>query len=556
MRIIKTMKIGTLLVAGFSGVIIIGLLVAILGRSQLVSLGNNMETLSSDSLANLLLIQDVKSSFDSVARTVRNIALQPDRQKRLEEKQLVDERIAHNTAVLATLDKNLSTPAARQSMEQLNQARPAYIQAVNEALALGLSDDPAEHARAGDTILNRMVPTQKPVFTALDSMVEVQKTQALATTQGAIAQADRGGNLILALAIVAALVGALVSFLVTRTLRQQLGGELAYATHIAQQVAQGNLAVEITLRANDDRSMLASMNEMRNSLSDMVDQVRQSSEAIATGSSQIAAGSADLSQRTEEQAASLQQTAAAMEQISQTVRQNGETVRNATQLANQASSTAAQGGEAVNHIVSTMKDIAASSSKIGDIIGVIDGIAFQTNILALNAAVEAARAGEQGRGFAVVAGEVRSLAQRSASAAKEIKTLINDSVEKVDSGSQQVEHAGATIEASVRQAHNVANLIAEIGVTTQEQESGIAQIHDAISQLDQVTQQNAALVEESASAADSLNEQSANLVDLMRVFRLRADNQVPRQSLPPEAPIKTRVTPTPRLTQGAQWERF
>ncbi|MCW2483019.1 MCP four helix bundle domain-containing protein, partial [Candidatus Symbiopectobacterium sp. NZEC135] len=358
MRIIKTMKIGTLLVAGFSGVIIIGLLVAILGRSQLVSLGNNMETLSSDSLANLLLIQDVKSSFDSVARTVRNIALQPDRQKRLEEKQLVDERIAHNTAVLATLDKNLSTPAARQSMEQLNQARPAYIQAVNEALALGLSDDPAEHARAGDTILNRMVPTQKPVFTALDSMVEVQKTQALATTQSAIAQADRGGNLILTLAIVAALVGALVSFLVTRTLRQQLGGELAYATHIAQQVAQGNLAVEITLRANDDRSMLASMNEMRNSLSDMVDQVRQSSEPLATGPSQIAAGSADLSQRTEEQAASLQQTAAAMEQISQTVRQNGETVRNATQLANQASTTAAQGGEAVNHIVSTMKDIA------------------------------------------------------------------------------------------------------------------------------------------------------------------------------------------------------
>ncbi|QZN96037.1 methyl-accepting chemotaxis protein [Symbiopectobacterium purcellii] len=545
MRIIKTMKIGTLLGAGFSGVIIIGLLVAILGRSQLVSLGNNMEALSSDSLANLLLIQDVKSSFDTVARTVRNIALQPDRQKRVVEKQLVDERIAHNTAVLATLDKNLSTPAARQSMQQLNQARPAYIQAVNEALVLGLSDDPNEHARTGDTILNRMVPTQKPVFAALDSMVEVQKAQALATTQSTIAQAERGGNLILTLAIAAALLGALVSFLVTRTLRQQLGGELAYATHIAQ----GNLAVEITLRANDSSSMLASLNEMRNSLSDMVDQVRQSSEAIATGSSQIAAGSADLSQRTEEQAASLQQTAAAMEQISQTVRQSGETVRNATQLAHQASTTAAQSGEAVNHIVSTMKDIAASSSKIGDIIGVIDGIAFQTNILALNAAVEAARAGEQGRGFAVVAGEVRSLAQRSASAAKEIKTLISDSVEKVGSGSQQVEHAGATLEASVRQAHSVANLIAEIGVTTQEQEAGIAQ-------LDQVTQQNAALVEESASAADSLNEQSASLVDLMHVFRLRAGSHVQRQSLAPQAPVKTIITPTPKLMQGAQWERF
>ncbi|MCW2480842.1 methyl-accepting chemotaxis protein [Candidatus Symbiopectobacterium sp. NZEC135] len=555
MHIIKTMKIGTMLGAGFSCVIIIGLLVAILGRSQLVSLGNNMETLSRDSLANLLLIQDVKSSFDSVARTVRNIALQPDRQKRVEEKQIVDERIAHNTAVLATLDKNLSTPAARQSMQQLNQARPAYIQAVNEAMALGLSEDPTEHARAGDTILARMVPAQKPVFAALDSMVEVQKAQALATTLSAIAQADRGGNLILTLAIAAALLGALISFLVTRTLRQQLGGELAYATNIAQQVAQGNLAVEITLRANDSSSMLASMNEMRNSLSDMVDQVRQSSEAIATGSSQIAAGSADLSQRTEEQAASLQQTAAAMEQISQTVRQNSETVRNATQLANLASTTAAKGGEAVNQIVSTMRDIATHSSKIGDIIGVIDGIAFQTNILALNAAVEAARAGEQGRGFAVVAGEVRSLAQRSASAAKEIKMLINDSVEKVESGSQQVEQAGATIDVSVHQAHNVANLIANIGVTTQEQESGIAQIHDAITQLDQVTQQNAALVEESASAADSLNEQSANLVDLMRIFRLRADSHIQRQPLPPLSPIKINVA-VPKRSHDPQWERF
>jgi len=248
--------------------------------------------------------------------------------------------------------------------------------------------------------------------------------------------------------------------------------------------------------------------------------VRHSSESIATGASQIASGNADLSARTEEQAANLEETAASMEQMTATIQQNVDTVRSASGLAQSASATAVHGGEVVHGVVSTMEDITHSSRKIEEIIGVIDAIAFQTNILALNAAVEAARAGEQGKGFAVVASEVRSLAQRCANAAKEIKGLISESVGKVAAGSRQVAEAGRTMNDIVTQTHRVAELISDIGAATQEQSQGVTQVSDAVQQLDQVTQQNASLVEESAAAADSLNKQAAQLVQLVSLFRL------------------------------------
>jgi methyl-accepting chemotaxis protein len=278
--------------------------------------------------------------------------------------------------------------------------------------------------------------------------------------------------------------------------------------------------VDVRLRRGDHTSLLAGMKAMRDSLAAIVGQVRQSSDSIATGSSQIATGNADLSQRTEEQAANLEQTAASMEELTSTVQNNADTARQAAQLASSASAVAAQGGAVVGEVVNTMEAITASSKKIVDIIGVIDGIAFQTNILALNAAVEAARAGEQGRGFAVVAGEVRSLAQRSAAAAKEIKSLITDSVEKVQTGSQQVGEAGRTMDDIVAQVRRVNDLIAEISSATHEQTEGINQVGDAVTQLDQVTQQNAALVEESSAAAESLSQQAAKLVEAVSVFRL------------------------------------
>ncbi|KHT31248.1 methyl-accepting chemotaxis protein [Pectobacterium carotovorum] len=559
MNFLSKMKLGAMLGAGFASVIIIGLMVAILGRVHLANLGKDIESLSEKNLANLLLIQDTKSGFEVVARVVRNIGLSQDSARIQEEKRLFDQQIIRNNEALAKVYKQLAEPEARALLEQLAQARPAYLKAVNKAIELSLSGVPEEKVQAALVMVNEMPPAQAAVFAALDGLTALQKEQTMETTTSAMHKARDNGNTLLLFAAFAVFIGIFISILITRTIKNLLGGEVAYAAHIAQEVAQGNLAVSVNLRPGDNHSVLAAMNGMRKSLSGIVEQVRESSESIATGASQIAAGSTDLSQRTEEQAANLQQTAASMEEMSQTVRQNTETVRNATQLAQAASDTAAKGGEAVGNIVITMKEITDSSHKIGDIISVIDGIAFQTNILALNAAVEAARAGEQGRGFAVVAGEVRSLAQRSASAAKEIKELIGHSVEKVEAGSVMVNSAGATIEALVRQAHNVADLLNEIGVTTQEQESGVSQIHDAVNQLDQVTQQNAALVEQSASAADSLSDQAARLVELMKIFIIEGGSSQ-RITPPLKRPDSAKLSlANPKSSTGSDsqnWEQF
>ncbi|MFJ5358222.1 methyl-accepting chemotaxis protein [Pectobacterium sp. CHL-2024] len=559
MNFLSKMKLGAMLGAGFASVIIIGLMVAILGRVHLANLGKDIESLSEKNLANLLLIQDTKSGFEVVARVVRNIGLSQDSTRIQEEKRLFDQQITRNSEALEKVYKQLAEPEARALLEQLAQARPVYLKAVNKAIALSLSGVPEEKVQAALVMVNELPPAQASVFAALDGLTALQKKQTMETTTSAMNKAREDGNTLLLFAGFAVFIGIVISILITRTIKNLLGGEVAYAAHIAQEVAQGNLAVSVDLRPGDNHSVLAAMNGMRKSLSGIVEQVRESSESIATGASEIAAGSTDLSQRTEEQAANLQQTAASMEEISQTVRQNTETVRNATQLAQATSDTAAKGGEAVNNIVVTMKEITDSSHKIGDIISVIDGIAFQTNILALNAAVEAARAGEQGRGFAVVAGEVRSLAQRSASAAKEIKELIGHSVEKVEAGSAMVDSAGATIEELVRQAHNVAGLLNEIGVTTQEQESGVSQIHDAVNQLDQVTQQNAALVEQSASAADSLSDQAARLVELMKVFIVEGGSSQ-RIAPPLKRPDSAKLSlANPKSSTGSDnqnWEQF
>jgi methyl-accepting chemotaxis protein len=383
--------------------------------------------------------------------------------------------------------------------EPLQQRSDALKAALGETLQL---------ARQMDNLLDEL------------SAQKEGRARAAAVNADAIYHSSRGVMLLLVLGSVSA--GLALGALITRGLTRRLGGEPDYAAYIAGQIAEGNLAVDIATRRGDETSMLHAMKNMRDKLVQIVLQVRSGTDTIATASSQIAAGNLDLSSRTEEQASSLEETASSMEQITATVRQNADNARQAMQLAGAASDVAGKGGEVVARVVDTMGAIDQSSRQIVDIIGVIDGIAFQTNILALNAAVEAARAGEEGRGFAVVAGEVRNLAQRSAQAAREIKILIGASVEQVTLGARLVGEAGGTMSEVVGSVQGMRGVMNDITLASAEQSAGIEQVNQAITQMDQVTQQNAALVEQAAAAAASMQEQAAALSAVVGVFRLDA----------------------------------
>ena len=398
--------------------------------------------------------------------------------------------------------------------------------------------DPSKTAEANAMILGRSATTYEGAQAAVaqwwDYNVKLSKDE-----ERAARSTYSSAKTALASTVAAALaLGIAAAVLITNS----VVGPIRRAVQVAETVASGDLSSTIDTQGKDETAqLLQALGRMNDNLARIVGQVRNSSDSIATGSAEIATGNQDLSQRTEEQASNLQQTAASMEQLSGTVKANAETAGQADKIAAQASAAAFLGGEKVGAVVTTMQDIAAASKKITDIIGVIDGIAFQTNILALNAAVEAARAGEQGRGFAVVASEVRSLAGRSADAAKEIKSLIGASVEKVGLGAKQVNEAGESMKEIVAQVQRVTQLIGEISTATAEQSTGIGQVGDAVTQLDQVTQQNAALVEESAAAAESLKHQAATLAEVVSVFKLTAGGGVaPDTSF---GAVKTNVGP-------------
>jgi methyl-accepting chemotaxis protein len=435
---------------------------------------------------------------------------------RLRELEALKSDRAEGSKMYERLQALLTTAEERAALERMVKLRDVYRGSLDTFDQL-LRGEKLDDARL--LLMDRISSQQSDYMQSLAAFSQLQEGLMNASVRQADAAVDRS-YLALGLGAALALVGGLAAgALVARSIT----GPLARAVGVAEAVAAGQLGQRIEADGRDETArLLGALRHMNDSLARVVSQVRLSSDSIATGSAQIAAGNADLSVRTESQASSLEETASSMEQLNATVKSSADTARQAAELSEGASAAATRGGEVVGQVVATMNEISESSRRISDIIGTIDGIAFQTNILALNAAVEAARAGEQGRGFAVVAGEVRSLAQRSAAAAREIKTLIQASVEKVENGARLVGAAGDSMGDIVAQVQRVNTLMSEISSATQQQTAGIGQVNLAVSQLDQSTQQNAALVEQSAAAAASLSQQAQSLVQAVGAFRLEA----------------------------------
>ena len=516
------MKLGTKLACAFGLLVVLAALTGGVAIERLSAVNHAADTLAKTWLPSIKLLGDIRNTANAFRR-LENRHLVAGSSKEMDELEAMMADSRKHMAELqkkyeAFVDDNVEKAAYNEMQQRLDAYWATSVNFV--ALSRRNSEDSAGEAKAymrgaSNAAFQALLDTQA-------KLVAINEKGADEAHDSAEATYNSARLMLLALIAGAFLVSVVCAVLIIRTVSRQLGGEPAYAAGVAKRIADGDLSVNVNIKPNDKSSMLAAMRDMEQQLTSIVRGIKGSSDTIASAAQQIAAGNADLSQRTEQQASSLEETASSMEELTGTVKQNAENARQANQLAAGASNVAVKGGEVVNQVVSTMSSINESSKKIADIIGVIDGIAFQTNILALNAAVEAARAGEQGRGFAVVASEVRTLAQRSAAAAKEIKTLITDSVNKVGQGTRLVDEAGKTMGEIVSSVKRVTDIMAEIAAASEEQTSGIEQVNQAIVQMDQVTQQNAALVEEAAAAAESMQQQSQHLIKAVSTFKLRA----------------------------------
>jgi methyl-accepting chemotaxis protein len=531
MKLLSNMKIGNRLALGFAVVLGFSVLLTIVGLLKMNALAGATKAMLALPIEKERLVSDWSRNIDvAVARTTVIAKSSDTTLVQYFAKQTAD--TSKSAAdILKKLEPLLADEKEKQVYAKSQEVRKTFIAGRQAVLKL---KEEGKFDEANALLEKTYIPAAESYQRAVSEFLELQREQLdrLGAEVALIEKASR--NQFILLALLCAAGGIFSAWWLTRSITRPVTTAVA----LAQRVADGDLSVQIEVESRDELGQLQqALKNMNNNLNSMVSQIRTGAEAIATASSEIAAGNADLSSRTEQQAGSIEETASSMEELTSTVKQNADNARQANQLAASASEVADKGGVVVSQVVDTMVSINDSSKKIVDIIGVIDGIAFQTNILALNAAVEAARAGEQGRGFAVVASEVRSLAQRSAAAAKEIKALINDSVEKVSNGSQLVTQAGATMDEIVLSIKQVTDIMGEIMEASREQGAGIEQVNQAISQMDQVTQQNAALVEQAAAASDAMQKQGTQLAQVVSVFKLSklGDNPV---ALPPSVVSK------------------
>jgi methyl-accepting chemotaxis protein len=529
------------------------------------------EEVINDRVPKVASINEIKADVTLIADALRNMIIMSDTADIKKEAARIEVARKQIGERFTKLDAQLTNADARTLLNTVSQTRTAYepLQAETMELAIG-----GQTFEAKAFLLDKVRPAQKTYFDALDGLLKYQNGQ-MQQSASATHEATSGMVYVIGLTVVVALaVGVLMALWIVRSIT----GPINLAVDVSRAVAAGDLSVQFdTSGKNEISQLLLALKDMQTGLISVVAEVRDGAKGVAVASAGIAQSDIDLSSRTENQSHSLRDTSASMEQLGANVNLNAENARKANQLAQSASEVASRGGAVVTQVVATMRGINESSRKISDIIQVIDGIAFQTNILALNAAVEAARAGEQGRGFAVVATEVRNLAQRSATAAKEIKELIAESVSKVDGGAKLVHDAGQTMDTVVESFQHVADLVSDITNASREQSSGIEQVTEAVTQMDEVTQQNAALVEEAAAAAESLEEQAIGLMRAVGMFKLAnepasgrrslsAPESAPRQqrahvavapaAKPSAAPRTVARLPSPEQSDSESWEEF
>jgi methyl-accepting chemotaxis protein len=573
------MKVGTRLGLGFALVLLFLIAVTAVGIVRMAQIQDRLDHVVSFNNVVTRLVIDMRNNVNERVSSLRTLTLMSDpadmepEMKRI--KELSDKYAAHQKKLEAQFALE-ATAEEKALMAAIKEHEAATMPAIAKASELWLSN---QAEAATKVMIKEIRPPQKKWMESLDQLGALEDKLNAQVQVDASEGFNSARTFMIFMGVLAVVISVGAAIVITRGLLKQLGGEPDYTASIAGSIANGDLSISINTSSTDKDSLLVEMKEMRNSLVGIVGQVRTGTETIGTASREIAAGNIDLSSRTEMQASSLEKTASAMEELTSTVKQNADNARQANQLAANASDVARKGGEVVSQVVDTMSSINESANKIVDIIGVIDGIAFQTNILALNAAVEAARAGEQGRGFAVVASEVRNLAQRSAGAAKEIKTLIGDSVEKVERGSKLVGQAGVTMDEVVDSVRRVTDIMGEIASASQEQSAGIEQVNQSIIEMDSMTQQNAALVEQAAAAAQSLQDQAGELARVVSIFKLSEHEERVQHAAAPvraatpvvvakpaaRAPLKKAVAApaaakpkkiAAAATAGDEWEEF